>query len=171
MRRFFFLCSCDRNYSNNVIISPWSYRSASPLGSNLGNRSHELNEGIAFLRTLSINYKVSESPRFETEPVSCTSGSPKFLNSVAEIAIDTVVFPPLNLFGCLEDFEIERGRCPLRDINAPRPLDSTSSTTATSASRTWASSSRILAPTSAASSSSRCATCIPSSSYPASAKP
>lgn len=93
------------------------------LGSNLGNRSHELNEGIAFLRTISINNRVLESPRFETEPLNCPPGSPKFLNSVAEIAVDTVVFPPLNLFGCLEDFEIERGRCPLRDLNSPRPLD------------------------------------------------
>jgi len=93
------------------------------LGSNLGNRTEELNEGIAFLRSLSTNHKVSESPRFETEPLNCPPGSAKFLNSVAEITIDTVVFPPLNLFGCLEDFEYERGRCPLRDVNAPRPLD------------------------------------------------
>jgi 2-amino-4-hydroxy-6-hydroxymethyldihydropteridine diphosphokinase len=32
-------------------------------------------------------------------------------------------FPPLNLYGALEDFEIERGRSPIREINSPRPLD------------------------------------------------
>jgi 2-amino-4-hydroxy-6-hydroxymethyldihydropteridine diphosphokinase len=93
------------------------------LGSNLGNRSEELNAGIAFLRSLAEDHKVLEGPRIETKPVDCPPGSPPFLNSVAEIQIDTVVLPPLNLFGCLEDFEIERGRSPIRDVNAPRPLD------------------------------------------------
>jgi 2-amino-4-hydroxy-6-hydroxymethyldihydropteridine diphosphokinase len=31
--------------------------------------------------------------------------------------------PPLNLLGALEDFEIERGRSPIRERNSPRPLD------------------------------------------------
>jgi 2-amino-4-hydroxy-6-hydroxymethyldihydropteridine diphosphokinase len=93
------------------------------LGSNLGNRSEELNRGIEFLRTLSANRKVRESARLETTPVDCPTDSPPFLNSVAEIHVDTMDFPPLNLFGCLEDFEIERGRSPIRDVNSPRPLD------------------------------------------------
>jgi len=93
------------------------------LGSNLGDRAAELDQGIAFLSTLAVSGWVQESPRIETQPVNCPPGSPPFLNSVAEIQIDTVVFPPLNLFACLEDFEIERGRSPLRDVNAPRPLD------------------------------------------------
>ena len=93
------------------------------LGSNMGNRSAELDEGIAFLRLLSANYEVRESPRIETAPVDCPPGSPAFLNSVAEIEVDTVFLPPLNLVGCLQDFELERGRSPLRDVNAPRPLD------------------------------------------------
>ena len=94
------------------------------LGSNLGDRSAELDAGD----------RVSPHPRARTaacrnrpgsrpSPVNCPPGSPLFLNSVAEIQIDSVVFPPLNLFACLEDFEIERGRSPLRDFNAPRPLD------------------------------------------------
>ena len=93
------------------------------LGSNLGDRSTELDAGVAFLRTLAVNHKVQESPRIETEPVNCPPGSRLFLNSIAEIQVDTVIFPPLNLFACLEDFEIERGRCPLRDFNSPRQLD------------------------------------------------
>jgi len=93
------------------------------LGSNLGDRAVELDEGIDFLGSLAANGKVYESPRIETKPVNCPPGSPMFLNSIAEIRIDSVIFPPLNLFACLEDFEIERGRSPLRDFNAPRPLD------------------------------------------------
>jgi len=93
------------------------------LGSNLGDRSAELDAGISFLRFLAENNEVRESPRIETAPVDCPPGSPPFLNSVAEIEIDSVLFPPLNLFGCLEEFEIERGRSPLRDVNTPRPLD------------------------------------------------
>jgi 2-amino-4-hydroxy-6-hydroxymethyldihydropteridine diphosphokinase len=93
------------------------------LGSNLGDRSAELDAGITFLRLLASNHEVRESPRIETAPVNCPPGSPPFLNSVAELKVDTVMFPPLNLFGCLEEFEIERGRSPLRNVNAPRPLD------------------------------------------------
>src|ERR1019366_5213622 len=89
------------------------------LGSNLGNRSAELDAGISFLRFLSTNDEVRESPRIETVPVDCPPGSPAFLNSVAEIEIDTVLLPPLNLFGCLQEFEIERGRSLLRDVNVP----------------------------------------------------
>ena len=93
------------------------------LGSNMGDRTAELDAGIAFLRLLSTNDEVRESPRIETVPVECPPGSPPFLNSVAEIEVDTVYLPPLNLLSCLQEFEIERGRSLLRDVNAPRPLD------------------------------------------------
>jgi len=79
------------------------------LGSNLGDRSAELDGAVSFLRTLSEADRVRESP--------------PFLNSVAEIEIDTVILPPLLLLACLQEFEVERGRSPLRDANAARPLD------------------------------------------------
>jgi 2-amino-4-hydroxy-6-hydroxymethyldihydropteridine diphosphokinase len=93
------------------------------LGSNLGDRFAELDAGISFLRELAEGGEVWESPRIETVPVDCPPGSPAFLNSVAVIEVDTVVLPPLNLLGYLQEVEIERGRSPLRDVNAPRPLD------------------------------------------------
>ncbi len=93
------------------------------LGSNLGDRSAELDAGIAYLRELAEHGKVRESPRIETAPVDCPPGSLPFLNSVAEIEIDTVVIPPLNLLACLQEIELERGRSPLHETNAPRPLD------------------------------------------------
>jgi 2-amino-4-hydroxy-6-hydroxymethyldihydropteridine diphosphokinase len=93
------------------------------LGSNLGDRSAELDAGIIFLRMIARNNKVRESPRIETLPVDCLPGSPKFLNSVAELEIDSVNLTPLNLLVCLQEFEEERGRSPLRETNSPRPLD------------------------------------------------
>jgi 2-amino-4-hydroxy-6-hydroxymethyldihydropteridine diphosphokinase len=93
------------------------------LGSNLGDRAGELDAAIAFLRDLAGNGKVRESPRVETAPVDCPPGSPPFLNSVAEIEVDTVILTPLNLLAELQEYEIERGRSPIREINSPRPLD------------------------------------------------
>ena len=93
------------------------------LGSNLGNREAELDAGIDYLRLLAHDRKVIEGPRIETAPIDCPPGSPSFLNTVAEITVESMEFPPLNLFGALEDFEIERGRSPIRERNSPRPLD------------------------------------------------
>jgi 2-amino-4-hydroxy-6-hydroxymethyldihydropteridine diphosphokinase len=93
------------------------------LGSNMGDRSAELDAGILFLREMAENGEVRESPRIETTPVDCPPGSPAFLNSVAEIEIETVFLPPLKLLSFLQEFELERGRSPLREVNAPRPVD------------------------------------------------
>ncbi|MCE0522927.1 MAG: 2-amino-4-hydroxy-6-hydroxymethyldihydropteridine diphosphokinase [Methylacidiphilales bacterium] len=93
------------------------------LGSNLGNRTAEINAGVAFLRSLAVDGKIQEAPRLETEPLDCPPGSPPFLNSVAEIRVDTEVLPPLGLLTKLKAFEKERGRPAEHDLNAPRPLD------------------------------------------------
>jgi 2-amino-4-hydroxy-6-hydroxymethyldihydropteridine diphosphokinase len=93
------------------------------LGSNLGNREAELDAGVDFLRLVAYDRQVREGPRIETEPDNCPPGSPSFLNTVAEIMVESMEFPPLNLYGALEDFEIERGRSPIRERNSPRPLD------------------------------------------------
>jgi 2-amino-4-hydroxy-6-hydroxymethyldihydropteridine diphosphokinase len=93
------------------------------LGSNLGNRFAHLDAGIAFLSTLSVANEVRESPRIKTRPVDCPSGSGEFLNSVAEIDLDPVACPPRKLLELLQDFERNRGRSSVRDVNAPRPLD------------------------------------------------
>ncbi len=93
------------------------------LGSNLGDRSAQLNAGIAFLRTLSVISEVRESPRIKTTPVDCPPGSDEFLNSVAEIDVDSIAHPPRKLLELLQEFEGSRGRALVRDVNAPRPLD------------------------------------------------
>lgn len=93
------------------------------LGSNLGNRDAELDAGIAFLRTLSVVHEVRESPRIKTDPIDCPPGSETFLNSVAEIDLDSVNHPPRKLLELLQGFEASRGRSLARNVNAPRPLD------------------------------------------------
>jgi len=93
------------------------------LGSNLGDRYSELNAGIAYLKTLSIINEVRESSRINTAPVDCPPGSKDFLNSVAEIDVDSEKLPPRKLLELLQNFERSRGRAAQRDVNAPRPLD------------------------------------------------
>ena len=93
------------------------------LGSNLGDRSIELDEAIVYLADLAEGGFIRESPRFETHPVNCPPGSPPFLNSIAEIIVDSVGMPPLHLMACLQEFEEERGRSPIHATNEPRPLD------------------------------------------------
>lgn len=93
------------------------------LGSNLGVRSAELNAGINFLRTLSVQGRLVQSQRIETTPVDCPPGSLPFLNAVAEIEIDEETLPPRWLLDVLQDFEISRGRAAVHEVNAPRPLD------------------------------------------------
>jgi 2-amino-4-hydroxy-6-hydroxymethyldihydropteridine diphosphokinase len=93
------------------------------LGSNVGDRTAELNAGIAWLRTLSVDNKVRQSSRLETAPVDCPPGSPPFLNAVAEIRVHSEDLPPRALLEKLKAFELERGRVVARPVNAPRPLD------------------------------------------------
>jgi 2-amino-4-hydroxy-6-hydroxymethyldihydropteridine diphosphokinase len=93
------------------------------LGSNLGDRHAELDAGISFLRDLSLNRQLRESPRIETVPVDCPPGSQNFLNSVAEIEVDPELLPPRELMLRLQSFEQSRGRPAERETNAPRPLD------------------------------------------------
>jgi 2-amino-4-hydroxy-6-hydroxymethyldihydropteridine diphosphokinase len=93
------------------------------LGSNLGDRAAELDDAVAFLQLIAEDHQVRESPRIETVPVDCTPGSQDFLNSVAEINLDSIMLTPLILLGCLQEFEIERGRSPIRETNSPRPID------------------------------------------------
>ena len=93
------------------------------LGSNLGNRSAELDAGVRYLRTLSEFDHLRESVRIETLPVNCPPGSGSFLNSIAEVQLDPKLLPPHELLQRLQAFELSRGRPEVREINAPRPLD------------------------------------------------
>jgi 2-amino-4-hydroxy-6-hydroxymethyldihydropteridine diphosphokinase len=89
------------------------------LGSNLGDRGALLEQGFAFLRSLSVTQHFLSSSIFETEPVDCPPGSPP-LNAVAEIAYAGI---PRELLSELQAYELECGRARVRPVNAPRPLD------------------------------------------------
>ena len=93
------------------------------LGSNLGDRTVEIDAGIAFLRSLSTHGEIQESLRVVAEPVDCPPGSETFLNSFAEIEVDPEIMPPHELLRQLQAFELSRGRPAEREPNAPRPLD------------------------------------------------
>jgi 2-amino-4-hydroxy-6-hydroxymethyldihydropteridine diphosphokinase len=93
------------------------------LGCNLGARMECLNQGIEFLKSLSHNGFIQESPRFETDPVDCPPGSEPFLNSVALIHVDCDLWPPRVLLDALQKFEQDLGRPVIREQNAPRPID------------------------------------------------
>jgi len=89
----------------------------------MGDRDIYLDEGLSFLRQLAIDHQVLESPRIRTAPVDCPPGSEWFLNAVAEIEVDRDQLPPRELMARLREFEIDCGRSPERETNAPRPLD------------------------------------------------
>jgi 2-amino-4-hydroxy-6-hydroxymethyldihydropteridine diphosphokinase len=91
------------------------------LGSNLG-LPHEL-----VLRAIDRLQAFSESPilrssLYETDPVDCPPGSPKFVNAVAGL-IPRADETPESLLKKLQGLEREFGRQPKRVHNEARPLD------------------------------------------------
>jgi 2-amino-4-hydroxy-6-hydroxymethyldihydropteridine diphosphokinase len=90
------------------------------LGSNLGDRWAQVHEGLEFLRSLSADQDLKKSSLYETAPVDCPPGSGPFVNAVAEIAWAGSV---RELLVRLQEFELKKGRKPVRETNAPRPLD------------------------------------------------
>ena len=87
------------------------------LGSNLGDRAAHLNHGIARLRDLLGDVRVSRF--YDTVPVKAPGPQPLFLNAAA---VEQATMPPRELLKALLAIEDERGRQrPHR--NAPRSLD------------------------------------------------
>jgi len=98
-----------------------SMRAGIALGSNLGNLHANLSCAIGHLRRLAI----AEPPFlissfYRTAPVDCPPGSGDFLNAVAEF---TYSGGARDLLGDLREIESLMGRPPVRDTNAPRPID------------------------------------------------
>jgi 2-amino-4-hydroxy-6-hydroxymethyldihydropteridine diphosphokinase len=60
------------------------------------------------------------SPLYETEPVGCPPGSPKFLNAVLEIEFEGA---PKTLLKKLQAYEDAHGRTRELPKNAARPID------------------------------------------------
>lgn len=91
------------------------------LGSNLGDRLHNLRIGVERLLQKVVGMHVrGVAPIYETVPVDCPEGAGAFFNTVIE------VFSPLDphdLRRATADIERELGRPQFRGRHAPRVLD------------------------------------------------
>jgi len=91
------------------------------LGSNLGDSRQIIQDAMTRLQTFS-NQPILKSSLWQTSPVDCPPGSPKFVNAVVGFAPkknDT----PESLLQKLCTLEKEFGRMPKKEWNEPRPLD------------------------------------------------
>jgi 2-amino-4-hydroxy-6-hydroxymethyldihydropteridine diphosphokinase len=91
------------------------------LGSNLGDRTANLQRGIELLLARVPGIELKASARvYETEPVDCAPGTLAFLNTVIEVAADC---SPQELHTHLKAVEQALGRPELHERNSPRTLD------------------------------------------------
>lgn len=91
------------------------------LGSNLGDRSANIQRGIDLLLArvpgIQLNAK---APVYETEPVDCAPGTQAFLNTVIEVEAECL---PQELHAHLKAIELALGRPEQHERNSPRTLD------------------------------------------------
>jgi 2-amino-4-hydroxy-6-hydroxymethyldihydropteridine diphosphokinase len=91
------------------------------LGSNLGDSAAIIRQAIARLSELS-NEPIISSSMWESVPVDCPPGSPKFINAAVRL-IPRAGETPETLLAKLQKLETEFGRRPKRVHNEARPLD------------------------------------------------
>lgn len=91
------------------------------LGSNLGDSRQILLQAMARLQDFS-GEPILKSSLWQTTPVDCPPGSPKFLNAVVRL-IPSPGETPETLLARLQALEQEFGRAPKKILNEPRPLD------------------------------------------------
>ena len=93
-------------------------RAGIALGSNLTDRLAHLRAALARLSSIATHgAPVLTAPIYQTIPRLCPSGSPDFLNSVVEIGYDG---GPLELLDATRTIELDLGRVPSSERNAPR---------------------------------------------------
>ena len=91
------------------------------LGSNLGESRQIILRAMARLRTLS-DEPILRSSLWQSTPVDCPPGSPKFVNAVVGL-VPQKGETPESLLAKLQALEKEFGRTPKTIFNEPRPLD------------------------------------------------
>jgi 2-amino-4-hydroxy-6-hydroxymethyldihydropteridine diphosphokinase len=91
------------------------------LGSNLGDSRKILLDAMARLQEFSAR-PILKSSLWQTSPVDCPPGSPKFLNGVVALSPCTGETPE-SLLGKLQALEKASGRQPKKIANEPRRLD------------------------------------------------
>jgi 2-amino-4-hydroxy-6-hydroxymethyldihydropteridine diphosphokinase len=91
------------------------------LGSNLGDSGKILLDAMGRLQVLS-DKPLLKSSLWETSPVNCPPGSPKFVNAVVGL-VPKENETPESLLKKLKEFEMEFGRTPKKILNEARLLD------------------------------------------------
>ncbi len=91
------------------------------LGSNLGESRQIILTVMTRLETFS-DKPILKSSLWQTAPVDCPPGSPKFVNAVVGL-IPLENETPLGLLRKLRELEKQFGRVPKTVLNEPRPLD------------------------------------------------
>jgi 2-amino-4-hydroxy-6-hydroxymethyldihydropteridine diphosphokinase len=91
------------------------------LGSNLGDSAAIIRRAMERLREFS-DASVVCSSLWESAPVDCPPGSPKFINAAVRL-IPRAGETPETLLAKLQKLEMEFGRRPKRVHNEARPLD------------------------------------------------
>ena len=96
-------------------------RTAVGLGSNLGDRLHNLLAARkAILGVSTVEPPIFSSPIYETDPVDCERGAEKFLNAVVEFDYEG---DPANLLERLSRIEEGLGRRRDHEKNVSRTID------------------------------------------------
>lgn len=91
------------------------------LGSNLGDSVRHILDAFDRLEALSA-LPVRRSSLWDTTPVDCPPGSPRFINAVAGLVSRTGDSPE-SVLAALQALEREFGRRPKQVLNEARPLD------------------------------------------------
>ena len=91
------------------------------LGANLGDPKRAILEAMMHLQKLSVE-PLLRSSLWQTAPVDCPPGSPRFVNAVVGLA-PRPEETPQSLFAKLQTLEKNSGRKPKTILNEPRPLD------------------------------------------------
>ena len=99
-------------------MRPWAFIA---LGANLGHPTNTITDAMLHLERLS-DAPLLKSSLWESEPVDCPPGSPKFVNAMAGIA-PRIGETPETLLAKLQEIERLLGRKPKTVMNEPRPLD------------------------------------------------
>jgi 2-amino-4-hydroxy-6-hydroxymethyldihydropteridine diphosphokinase len=91
------------------------------LGSNLGDRLSNLRAARECLRRIATaGEPLLAAPIYQSEPMLCPPDSPQFYNTVVEIAYEG---DPASLLSTTRALELELGRTPIAERNAPRVID------------------------------------------------
>jgi 2-amino-4-hydroxy-6-hydroxymethyldihydropteridine diphosphokinase len=91
------------------------------IGSNLGN-SREIIQAAITRAKFCTDFPILQSSLWQTTPVDCPPGSPKFLNAVVGF-IPQNGETPESLLKKLQDLQKVFGRVPKKILNEARPLD------------------------------------------------